>query len=250
MSARWSRRREPSSEGWKEEAVVNQRAIGVATALSLAVACAAPGGRALAAGPPVRGEVDAATVAAFERRGAEYGALTAAEDGKVTFAPRRSGAGAGGLPAFRFEDATDAKLAGLPRPSVPFGLILSSVGHRIIGPGPDVGDAGLRHLVAFEQLQWLDLSYTKVTDEGLQQLKPLTRLRSLDLSATRVGDEGLRHLTAFQQLQRLNLTYTKVSDEGLRHLATCKALQRLNLAYTKVGDEGLRHLAACKNSTG
>jgi hypothetical protein len=42
-------------------------------------------------------------------------------------------------------------------------------------------DAGLKHLVAFQQLQYLDLSCTEVTTGGLPQLAALKQLRQLDL---------------------------------------------------------------------
>ncbi len=106
----------------------------------------------------------------------------------------------------------------------------------------EVTDAGLAHLEALTQLQYLDLSVTKITDAGLKHVKGLVQLQSLNLQVTKVADAGLEHLKGLTKLQVLNLWRTQVTDTGLVHLQGLTKLQVLNLSETQVTDAGLIHL--------
>ena len=53
-------------------------------------------------------------------------------------------------------------------------------------------DATLVHLQQLAQLQWLNLSDTRVTDVGLDRLKGLAKLGTLDLTHTGVTERGVR----------------------------------------------------------
>ena len=73
------------------------------------------------------------------------------------------------------------------------------------------------------QLQWLQLSYTKVTDAGLAHLDGLTQLHYLELADTEVTDAGLVHLEGLTQLQELVLYGSdggdcQVTDAGVTNL--------------------------------
>jgi hypothetical protein len=105
-----------------------------------------------------------------------------------------------------------------------------------------VTDAGLEHLKRLSQLQELDLGNTQVTDAGLEHLKGLSQLRSLSLDGTPVTDAGLERLKRLSQLQELHLYGTHVTNTGLEHLKGLSRLQRLFLASTHVTDAGLEHL--------
>jgi hypothetical protein len=114
----------------------------------------------------------------------------------------------------------------------------------------EIGDAIMKHLRGFTQLQELDLSGTKVSDDGLEQLKGFTRLQYLCLKGTRVSDTGLEHLKGLAQLQNLDLSRTKVSDAGLEHLKGLTQLQWLWLCETKVSETGFWELQEALPNSG
>jgi hypothetical protein len=66
-----------------------------------------------------------------------------------------------------------------------------------------------------EDLQYLQLSSTRVTNAGLRYLQRLTGLRVLWLYDTHISDEGLIHLQGLTGLQVLNLRGTLVSRGGV-----------------------------------
>jgi hypothetical protein len=127
-----------------------------------------------------------------------------------------------------------------------------------------ITDAALPLLTAFQKLQMLRLSGTKISDAGLAQLfsgvmsrlqsgtkisdaglarlAPLQALRELDLSKTQIGDSGLAQLGHLSGLSKLNLYTTRVTDAGLDHLQALKSLTWLNLDNTPVSDAGLAKL--------
>ena len=91
--------------------------------------------------------------------------------------------------------------------------------------GPDVTDAGLKHLAGLKRLQHLKLYGTGVTDAGLKHLAGLKRLQHLSLYKSEVTDAGLKHLARFKQLKTFNLSKTKVTAKGKAELK--KALPNL-----------------------
>ena len=66
-----------------------------------------------------------------------------------------------------------------------------------------------------EDLQYLQLSSTRVTNAGLSHLRGLTGLRVLWLYDTQVSDAGLVHLRGLTGLRVLNLRSTMVSRGGV-----------------------------------
>jgi hypothetical protein len=66
-----------------------------------------------------------------------------------------------------------------------------------------------------EDLQYLQLSGTRVTNAGLAHLQRLTGLRVLWLYDTRINDQGLVHLQGLTNLRVLNLRGTLVSPGGV-----------------------------------
>jgi internalin A len=57
-----------------------------------------------------------------------------------------------------------------------------------------VTDEGLRELVGFKNLAWLDLRDTRVTDAGLKELAGLKNLATLFLQNTQVTEAGVAEL--------------------------------------------------------
>jgi len=66
-----------------------------------------------------------------------------------------------------------------------------------------------------DDLQYLQLSGTRVTNTGLGFLRGLTGLRVLWLYDTRISDAGLVHLQGLTGLRVLNLRSTLVSTGGV-----------------------------------
>jgi hypothetical protein len=91
-------------------------------------------------------------------------------------------------------------------------------------------------------LEWMDISNTRVSDDGLQYLEG-HRLRYLNLSSTQVTDAGIAHLTKLASLHSLDLSHTHISDRGLSSLKDIPGLASVNLTDTQVTDIGLVDLA-------
>lgn len=95
--------------------------------------------------------------------------------------------------------------------------------------GPQITDAGLRHLKTLNELQILYLSSTQITDTGLEHLKGLNKLQSLNIIGPRITDAGLVHLETLINLETLRLNDTQVTDAGVAELQ--KALPDCKISY-------------------
>jgi len=58
--------------------------------------------------------------------------------------------------------------------------------------GTGVTDAGLKHLKALTQLQYVNIGHAEIGDAGLEHLKGLTKLQTLVLDGTKVTEAGLK----------------------------------------------------------
>jgi Leucine-rich repeat (LRR) protein len=94
----------------------------------------------------------------------------------------------------------------------------------------------------FYEIEYVNLSRSKVTDAGLAHLQGLTSLQGLVLDKTQVTDAGLAHLQGLTSLRGLYLENTQVTDAGLAHLQGLTSLQELYLNNTQVTDAGLAEL--------
>jgi Leucine Rich repeat len=94
--------------------------------------------------------------------------------------------------------------------------------------GTQIGDADLKVVSSFPELQSLGLSGTKVTDAGLSELMGLAKLHTLSLTFTDVTDKGLFTLAKLPELQNVDLLRTKATGAGIAELQ--KALPRLNIS--------------------
>jgi hypothetical protein len=92
-----------------------------------------------------------------------------------------------------------------------------------------ISDEGLALVADLNDLQNVNLAYSKVTDRGLKHLAGLKKLKILDLEGCDITDEGLAHLSRLDNLELLLLRGTKVSDAGLEHLTHLKKLKLLTL---------------------
>jgi serine/threonine protein kinase len=115
------------------------------------------------------------------------------------------------------------------------------------GPGPGVGNDGVRHLRGLTSLQVVRLGLPSITDDGLQNLAGLVNLKRLDLGGTRVTDAGLEHLAGLKKLQHLSLDQTAVHGKGLRALRGMKDLEELRLWGQPATDEDVEQLKSLTN---
>jgi beta-lactamase regulating signal transducer with metallopeptidase domain len=109
-------------------------------------------------------------------------------------------------------------------------------------PVGTIGDSGLTRLAGCTGLQFLDLSYTRITDADVAHLRDLTGLQYLTLMGSSVTDAGLQYLKEVKGLRYVNLWNTRITDAGLVHLKGMTGLQGLNLNNTKITGAGLELL--------
>jgi hypothetical protein len=107
-----------------------------------------------------------------------------------------------------------------------------------------IGDRGLVNLPQATRLRQLSLERTQVTGAGLQSLRALQRLEYLDLSGLQIDDAALAELAGLERLESLWLTETRISDAGLEHLLGLKRLKKLDVSGTQVTADGLARLKA------
>jgi serine/threonine protein kinase len=103
-------------------------------------------------------------------------------------------------------------------------------------------DEWFPHFTHLENLEFLNLRYTKVTNEGLAPLQQYRKLKSLSLGNTKVTDAGLDYLKNCTELEDVLLTETNVTDAGVKLFASCKKLKSLELEKTKVTAAGIEEL--------
>lgn len=114
--------------------------------------------------------------------------------------------------------------------------------------GTSVTDAGLVHLRALANLEYLDLSKTGITDEGLTHVVGLTHLIRLHLDETGVTGAGLANLHGMKNLDWLILG-TGVTDAGLVHVRALTNLKYLHLSGSGITNAGLAHVERLTNLT-
>jgi len=111
-----------------------------------------------------------------------------------------------------------------------------------------ITDSDLRKLLQFRNLNYLELSLTRITDQGLQEIKSLPGIVELSLYyAELVTDEGLAAIKDWKKLKRLNVHGTKISDTTLEHISGITTLESLNVGSALVTDVGIERLASLPN---
>ena len=124
-------------------------------------------------------------------------------------------------------------------------------------------DASLKPLAGLTNLEYLNVSFTKVTHEGLKALAGLTKLTLIQLDDEQVTEAMLRTLREMGMLHtlphaasnrrderpatddeivRIELYHIPVTDGGLKELTGLKNLADLRLQGARVTDAGLKEL--------
>jgi len=107
-----------------------------------------------------------------------------------------------------------------------------------------ITDETIAHLKRIPRLTNLTLARTQISDAGFEQLADLKNLESLSLCGTSITDNSLVHLGKLTNLQRLLLQRTSITDAGLESLETLQQLECLGFTDTQITDHGIRQLAS------
>jgi hypothetical protein len=110
-----------------------------------------------------------------------------------------------------------------------------------IGGSPTIDSAitddGLSVIAGLQNLQILDLGFSKVSDQGLSHIIGLKKLTTLDLQGCEgITNEGLTYISQLENLQSLLLKDTMVTSPGLEHLMRLKQLKLLTLPMQIPGE--------------
>jgi hypothetical protein len=81
-----------------------------------------------------------------------------------------------------------------------------------------IDDSWTSRLAAFRDLEYLNLTNSRVTDSGLLALERLPKLQSLSLEGTAITDAGLEILARFPALTYVNVKRTQVTTQGIIRL--------------------------------
>src|SRR5436309_5995838 len=114
--------------------------------------------------------------------------------------------------------------------------------------GSWINDAEMIELARLPDLEWLDLSHTRISDEGMLNLKPASKIRDLKLFYSEwITDQGLTAIKDWKHLERLDLRGTRISDGTLEIVGRLSGLEALDIAHTEVTDVGLENLITLVN---
>ncbi len=90
----------------------------------------------------------------------------------------------------------------------------------------------------------LNVESTKITDEAMGEIAKMSAIVELDLSMCKISNEGLKQIAGHPRLATLWLTGTLVDDDILPTLQSLKALDYVNLDDTLVTKDGWKKIQA------
>lgn len=100
----------------------------------------------------------------------------------------------------------------------------------------NVSDRVIAALSIARKLDYLNLSYTRITGANIDQLRDCP-LRGLTLTGSEIDDAGAASIGQLHSLEYIDIAVTKVTAAGLRHIVMLPRLERLdasNLALEPV----------------
>jgi hypothetical protein len=119
----------------------------------------------------------------------------------------------------------------------------SRAGQPIVGvtfSGVAFKGSDLEGLIAFPDLERLDLSGTPTSDVALEHLSELKTLKRLNLGHTNVTGGGMQFLAHMTEMEDLDLTQTLVDDHRLGQLEGLKKLKKIHLDGSLASGLGLK----------
>jgi uncharacterized membrane protein len=100
-----------------------------------------------------------------------------------------------------------------------------------------VTDDDLKLLSGFENLEVLNLNFTKLTGLGIANLKSCINLKSISLAGTKVTSESLLPLLTLQNLNSIYIWNTSITDTQKNDLE--KGYPKIDFFFTQFKDESL-----------
>lgn len=94
-------------------------------------------------------------------------------------------------------------------------------------------------LSRFENLNWLDLSFSNATSSDIAWIGSLAKLERLNLEGTAVDASTVALIARLPKLRELDLSQCNIDDEALAPLSACKTLESLWLSGTKASRDSL-----------
>lgn len=109
----------------------------------------------------------------------------------------------------------------------------------------DLSDDDLRLIATKLNLDWLNLTKTKISAQGLAELAAARRLTGLALHGPEFNNNTIRGLADLTQLTHLQLIRTDITSAGFASLSQKKRLRRLDVwgDVVLIGDNEMTHLA-------
>jgi hypothetical protein len=110
----------------------------------------------------------------------------------------------------------------------------------------EITGSGLKYLKKLSKLKYLDIAKNKEIDtKGIEGIKELTDLEYLNLSNTKINNKGVEQLKGLTKLKHLNLQFTMINSDALDHLHDMDKLKTLYLDEGRIDPkdkEGLKRL--------
>jgi hypothetical protein len=109
-------------------------------------------------------------------------------------------------------------------------------------------DAGLRHLIKLQELEFLSIGGTGITDDGIVCLADLKNLKELFVFSPNLTDKSLAHLAKMESLRELTIRNSMGGDQydvaftiaGVSQLNTLSNLTRLKTEVVSQDNSTLR----------
>jgi|GEM_PF-939207 hypothetical protein len=112
----------------------------------------------------------------------------------------------------------------------------------------DLGDDGVKALMALNRLTCLNMSSTMITAQSGKYISTLSELTVLDLDKNGLDDSIGKELSKLAHIDDLGLKATNVSDACLDEVAKMKSITQLRLGSNRgITDRGIAKLVALKN---
>lgn len=126
----------------------------------------------------------------------------------------------------------------------------ASVRHVDLYGSKEICDRDLKVLLAFKQLEVLNLGFTPVTNAGMQHIGAISSLKSVNLEGTVIDDLGVACLTGLTELEELILDGTNITDSCIDEIVKHSKLRYVHVRKTNVSGNGasriMRQLPRCE----
>lgn len=110
-----------------------------------------------------------------------------------------------------------------------------------------IDDRALAPLSTVKSLRWLALGLTNVGTDGLPFVAEMTELEFLDLTATKIDQRALQTIARLPNIRSLKVRYTRIASDDLAVFAGHPKLERLDMSGVSIQSGCVDHLLAIPN---